>query len=54
MIAMPYPEMQEGQKTLNTDEESDGIFEDVDGDLSPEEGADPNLLEYENEEITED
>ncbi len=54
LIAMPYPEMQEGQKTLNTDEESDGIFEDVDGDLSPEEGADPNLLEYENEEITED
>lgn len=35
LIAMPYPELKEGQKTVNMDEESGGIYEDVDGDLSP-------------------
>ena len=37
LIAMPYPELKEGQKTVNMDEESGGIYEDVDGDLSPTE-----------------
>lgn len=53
LIAMPYSGLKEGTKTINMDEESGGIYEDVDGDMTIEEGADAGEY-YPEDEMTEE